>query len=170
MPVLDKAKWENFARNLARGMTQADAYEQAGFVRDAQSASRLANKAIILERVEEIKAERDAILAGPNAFDPEADDGEGDQIAITAEWVLERLAANVISAQTMGNHKAANEALAMLGQYLGMSFADKTAKSKEGDPNLPALGNGNTFNILSMTESIEKMTESMKNITPPGDA
>lgn len=174
MPVLTKPKWENMARNLARGMTQPDAYEQAGFKRDATNASRLANNPVILERVQEIQEEREKILSGPNAYDPEADDGEGEQVAITQEWVLERLAANVISAQTVGNHSAANKALEMLGQYLGMSFADKTAPAKGDNHENPGLGTGNTFNVLSMTEGLAQMLAPpapIKDITPePGDA
>lgn len=174
MPALTKPKWENMARNLARGMTQEEAYAQAGFVRNAANAHRLATNPVVLERVDELRDEREEILSGPNVFDPEQGD-EGEQIAVTPEWVIERLAANVISAQSTGNHKAANEALQMLGQYLGMSFADKTQKSKDGESHGPALGGGNTFNILQLTDALtehtQKLTNGMTDITPPkGDA
>lgn len=172
MPALEKANWENFARNLAKGMVQNEAYVQAGFKSHSGAASTLANNPVILERVEEIKKEREAILAGPSVHDDEEENGHGEPLVLVNEqWVIQKLAAVVVSAMAVGNHSAANKALEMLGQNLGMSFADQ--KAKAADPNAPAgLGQGNTFNFLAVNDLLSQHSArleqktAMKDVTP----
>lgn len=169
MAALSKPKYENFARNLSRGMTQADAYEEAGFTRDQANAQKLANNPVILQRIQEIKEERERILSGPNVHDPDDENDAGEPlIEVTEKWVIERLAANVVSAQSIGNHGAANKALEMLGHHLGMSFNDKKAPSGENNQT-PGLGSHNTINILQVTDALHehgKRIAEMKDITP----
>lgn len=171
MPVLDKPKYETFARNLARGMIQEEAYEQAGFSRSSQGASRLANNPAIMERVEEIKAERERLLSVPTVYDEGDENGHGEPlIEVTTAWVIERLAANVVSAQSVGNHSAANKALEMLGHHLGMSFSDKKGGDGDGEGKGGSLGNNNTINILQLTDRLaqhaQAIAHEMKDITP----
>jgi hypothetical protein len=174
MPVLENTRWEDYARALARGAVQEDAYEAAGFNKHRGAASRLANNPVIVERVREIKAERAALLSGPTVHDEDQQNEHGEHtIPINNDFVLQQLAKVSLSAQQVGNHKDAIKALEMLGQYLGLSFADKTKTAQEGNSN-PA-GGGNTFNILALTDALAKHTNQieMKNITPPappGDA
>lgn len=172
MPALEKPKWEAMARNLARGMVQEEAHAQAGFARHSGAASRMANHPEIVARVEEIRNEREAILAGPSVIDEGEENDHGDNLFIVNEtWVIQQLAKNVVSAQQVGNHSAANKALEMLGQHLGMSFADSKAKAADGSN--PSLGQGNTFNFMAVNDmltnhrqQIEQKTK-MKDITPP---
>jgi hypothetical protein len=60
MPVLDNSRRERFAQALARGLYQADAYAEAGYIRSTAAAARLANRASIQARVAEI---RDGVAA-----------------------------------------------------------------------------------------------------------
>lgn len=169
MPRLDKPRYETFARGLARGKTQEVAYEEAGFSPNRQNASRLANNPLILQRVEEIKAERERMMSAPVVHDEDDENDFGEpMIEVTPTWVIERLAANVVSAQSVGNHSAANKALEMLGHHLGMSFSDKKGGSEDAEKGA-GLGSGNTFNILQLTDKLSQHAaaiEHMKDITP----
>ena len=55
MPVLSNAKHERFAQELARGKSQTDAYEAAGYRGDRTHASRLATNDNIQRRLEELQ-------------------------------------------------------------------------------------------------------------------
>lgn len=172
MPALEKPRWENFARNLARGMTQINAYVEAGFAAGSPgNAQKLANSPVIVDRVREIQAEREQILSGPTvSIDGEESENGLPFETVDMDWVIERLAANVQSAMTMGNHSAANKALEMLGHHLGMTFADSKAKG-DPDKNPEGGGGGNTYNILQLTEALgahqhQIEQQKMKDVTP----
>ena len=62
MPVLQNARHERFAQELAKGRSQADAYVEAGYRSSRSAAARLAADVNICERVSEI-AERAAVRA-----------------------------------------------------------------------------------------------------------
>ena len=57
MPVLKNPRHERFAQLLASGKTAADAYEEAGYKRDAGNASHLAAAETITSRVQELTTE-----------------------------------------------------------------------------------------------------------------
>jgi hypothetical protein len=173
MPALEKPRWENFARNLARGMTQIKSYTEAGFAGGSPgNAQKLANNPVIVERVREIVAEREELMSGPTvAIDPEESENGIPYEKVDMDWVIQRLATNVTSAMTMGNHSAANKALEMLGHHLGMTFADSKAKG-DPDKNQEGAGGGNTYNILQLTEALgahqqQIEQQKMKDVTPP---
>jgi len=62
MPVLSNPKHERFAQELAKGKTQAEAYQTAGYAASEANASRLTSNDKIQARVAEI-LERGAIRA-----------------------------------------------------------------------------------------------------------
>lgn len=62
MPALSNAKHERFAQNLAKGMSQDEAYRDAGYTPDAPNASRLTRNDKVQARVAEI-TERGAVRA-----------------------------------------------------------------------------------------------------------
>jgi phage terminase small subunit len=62
MPVLSNIKHERFAQELAKGLTQVQAYEAAGYKPDIGAACRLSKNVKVMARVNEIK-ERGAIRA-----------------------------------------------------------------------------------------------------------
>jgi phage terminase small subunit len=61
MPVLDNAKHERFAQELAKGQTLTEAYRLAGYTESRPHASRLATRGNIRQRVRELQ--RPAIKA-----------------------------------------------------------------------------------------------------------
>jgi len=54
MPELKNPKHERFAQLLAEGMTQVDAYEEAGYTRNDGNAAKTANRKDVQARVKEI--------------------------------------------------------------------------------------------------------------------
>jgi hypothetical protein len=56
MPVLSNPKHEAFAQGLAKGKTQADAYQDAGYKGDKTAASRLSTNVNIIARRAELQA------------------------------------------------------------------------------------------------------------------
>lgn len=55
MPVLENTRHELFAQNVAKGQTQAEAYENAGFKRNDGNASKLASRPEVEARINELK-------------------------------------------------------------------------------------------------------------------
>jgi phage terminase small subunit len=62
MPPLENPRHERFAQELAKGKTQEEAHESAGYKPDRGNAARLANDDSIVQRVAQIQ-ERGAIRA-----------------------------------------------------------------------------------------------------------
>lgn len=99
MPKLPNPKHELFARHLAKGKSQAEAYRLAGFAEDDANASRLAtgNDGIV-QRVKDLQA------------------AAARRSEISVEWVLVRM-------KKLAEHsdpKARAKALDMLAKYLAM--------------------------------------------------
>lgn len=62
MPALENPKHERFAQELAKGKTQAEAYQNAGYTPSEPNASRLTSNDKVAARVAEIQ-ERAAVRA-----------------------------------------------------------------------------------------------------------
>jgi phage terminase small subunit len=58
MPILTNPKHEAFARGLARGLSAAAAYIEAGYKENRHNAATLARKQHILGRVRELQEEQ----------------------------------------------------------------------------------------------------------------
>lgn len=140
MPMLPNVRQEHFAQNLAKGMTQADAYEQAGFKPSAANASVLARKPNIRARILEIS--QDAELQGkstpipPLQTDPKTGLLTEGARGLTEEWLVQQLMTNIQQAQIAGKFREANTAIQMLGSYFGGLFdpknpVDQTKKDKD---------------------------------------
>ena len=54
MPMLKNQRWELFAQGLASGLTQGEAYVQAGYKQSPSAPSRLFENVRIKERVQEL--------------------------------------------------------------------------------------------------------------------
>lgn len=118
--ILKNARWERFAQALANGFTAATAYTEAGYKPNRPGASRLQHRDNIKQRMAELMAEKQAIH----------DESVAEAVtatAITKEWILDMLAANVRDARAAGDYAPANAALALLGKATapGM-FAEHT--------------------------------------------
>src|SRR5271165_2879982 len=54
MPILENLRWELFAQGIAKGLTQGQAYVQAGYKPSPSAPSRLFENVRIKERVQEL--------------------------------------------------------------------------------------------------------------------
>jgi hypothetical protein len=106
MPVLANAKYERMAQLLARGLAAVDAHEQAGYRRNDSNASTWANKPLIKQRVEEIKADAARLTTRKLHIDK-------DYLVSEAERI-QRLA------EAGGNYQAAMNALKEQGVLTGI--------------------------------------------------
>ena len=61
MPALGNARHESFAQALARGLSAAAAYVEAGYKENRHNAATLARKQHILTRADELREEQLAI-------------------------------------------------------------------------------------------------------------
>jgi len=136
MPVL-KPKWEKFAQELAKGVTELEAYEFAGYSPHDSNASVLARKPEIIGRVSELIGEREQIHRQATAKAVE-------KVALTKEWILKNLIENVNrglqfsvpmkDGKPIGDYRyegnVVNRSLELLGKELGM-FVDR---KEVGDP------------------------------------
>jgi hypothetical protein len=116
MPALDRPSWEKFAKAVATGKTQRDAYKACGFrAKDVDSAaSDLANNPKVKQRIKELTAR--------------VTDKAVERAAVTKEWVLEKLRDNAEEAlKVKGGSAVANRALELLGKELGL-FRDPVDK------------------------------------------
>jgi len=133
-------KQELFARFLAEGCTQLDAYVNAGYEPSSANASTLANKPLVKMRVEELRLEIEA-RAHDFEIRRKAAADSPERLIEEAEWtaqrVMDMIAENAKLAQMAGEYKAANESLKMLGDALKMfekakSDADGNASGAKG--------------------------------------
>ncbi len=116
MPVLANARWEQFAKDLALGVTQRQAYKSSGFKgKDPDSAaSRLAKNEQVAARVKELKRraterELSKVIA---------------KTAITKEYLMEQLLDNAELAKQSGAWGPRNRAIELMGKEIGM-FGDQ---------------------------------------------
>lgn len=111
------SRFDAFARNIVRGLSQIRAYEEAGFPKGQYKPSVLAGTSAIKQKVTEYIEQRN-LTQSPPEF-PEGSDLP-QMYNLTAEWVLERLMHNANMAMQNGAHSAANRSLEMLGQHIGL--------------------------------------------------
>lgn len=155
MAVLPKVRHELFAKYLAKGMTQGEAYKSAGFTGAITNASALANKPHIKKRVQELmdaeeRAKTPVIFIegedSPDTIDigkqlnesiqkgKDIVEGRSPVTSLTEEWVIKQLISNVIQASAANKFSEVNKALAMLGTHLGMNLEGKPGgKGGQGD-------------------------------------
>ena len=135
-------KQELFCKFMAEGgsdMTQAIAYELAGYEPSSANASTLANKPLIKKRIEELKADHERREAEFRVLAHQAEQADpeiGRAIAQGVEWnfqrVMDLMGENVRLAQVAGEYRAANECLKMMGDAMKM-FADAKAAKQAND-------------------------------------
>jgi hypothetical protein len=135
MPALPNPRQERYAQLLAKGTKQIEAYVQAGYSRKTSSASQLASDPRVAARVTELQIE-------VRRTEEEARQKAVKKLALTEEWIVERLMYNAerclrgqpildkngvqIPGQYTGkpDSMGANKALELLGKYKGM-FIDR---------------------------------------------
>lgn len=140
MPILKNPKHERFAQELAKGKAADEAYQLAGFKPNRGNACTLKQNQSILERVDDLLKEREAIHAQATAQAVET-------AGLTKGWVIETLMENVRRAMqaqaakdengmVVGDYKyegsVANRSLELLGKELGM-FIDRKEIGSPGE-------------------------------------
>lgn len=114
MPALENPRHERFAQELAKGKTQAEAYQIAGYAPSEPNASRLTSNEKVQARVAEIQ-ERGAIRA-----------------EVTVSTLLEELEAARIAALAAATPQSSAAVAASLGKakLLGL-ITDKSEAKHE---------------------------------------
>lgn len=150
MPKLTNVKWEQFAQNLAAGLTVMDAYENAGYPRSQSSASQLKARPEVIQRVNEILEDRQeaATRAG--------EDFTGIPAELNKEWVIRMLMKNVDIAQTQGQISAANKAVEILAEIIGVK-SKKGTKVDDDDDSKPS-----PVNVDKLTEAFSGLTDMLQ--------
>lgn len=122
-------KQELFCRYVARGETLSHAYELAGYAPSTSNASTLAARPDIKARIAELKKEYQAdearhMLAIEQAKLLARQQGDPEILQKQVEWsfnrIMDMIAENVRLAQIAGSFGAANDALKMMGDAMGM--------------------------------------------------
>jgi phage terminase small subunit len=141
MGQLKNAKHERFTQNIAAGMSQAQAYDDAGYKRHTGNASALAQNQSILERVAEILSNREYV-------EKAATEKAAEALAVEKEWVLAHLVENVRRAmqatlvldsegEKTGEYRydgaTANRALELIGKHFRMFIERVEVVSKVYD-------------------------------------
>ena len=109
MSALKNARWERFAREVARGKSQRDAYKTCGgkAVNPDSAASDLAQKPEVQGRIEELTRR--------------STNKAMERCAISKTWVMESLRENAVKAmKSPRGSSVANRALELLGTQLGL--------------------------------------------------
>jgi phage terminase small subunit len=126
-------KQELFAKFLAEGCNQLDAYVNAGYEPSSANASTLANKPLVKARVEELRQAAERRELEFQVMRREAA-GSPEKLVEVAEWTMQRvmdmMAENVKLAQIAGEYRAANETFKMMGEALNMFQKAKTDARK----------------------------------------
>jgi hypothetical protein len=147
MPRLSNPKHELFARYLANGLNQADAYEKAGYTRSTPNSSILAGREDVQQRLAELiddkvsaneekhETRRRKVKAGATLA----------EVGLTREWVLTEMMNVYDVALSDGQVKEATAALRLLGHELGMfggdpPKADPNAEKKAAEQQSESVG------------------------------
>ena len=102
MPALQNPKHERFAQELAKGKSQVEAYELAGYKPNDGHACRLAGNGRILARIDEL-LERSA-----------------KKVEITIDWLRDQLLGDHALARELGQTSAAVSATNSIGKLYGL--------------------------------------------------
>lgn len=151
MPILASPQHEQFAQGLANRLKQVDAYEAAGYPRSPSSASQLAAREEVRNRVTEIIAERQA-----SAEQREKDDPNQPVEHFDRDWATKMLQRNITLAQSGGQISAANKAIEILLDLHGMTGKKKPGEEEADDkPSEPAIGD------------LAKVMQGLEHLIPP---
>jgi len=123
------AMQELFCQGLAKGLTQAQAYTEAGFRPDSANCSRLANRPHVVARVLELKAELAAQEPEPSEVE---DPGLAEVSAgkITKEVMAERVIKAIALATAKGQMSAVAQMESTLAKLHGLLIQELVVSEK----------------------------------------
>ena len=121
MPELRNSRWEKFAQLVAKGVSRTAAYGEAynkpGAAANSSHGSRLGQKLIVVQRIEELRPHTEA--ASSADLDP--------------EFVIRNLLQVLQKAVDSGKFSSANKTLELLGKFQGM-FNESRRGNRQADP------------------------------------
>lgn len=135
MPALKNTRHELFCIGLVSGKKQYQSYVDAGFASNEKNSSKMASllsqkvdiKARIAELIEDrTKFQQNMVADLPTSIAKQT--GE-----VTKEWIVTQLVMLVEESKAASQFGAANAALKMLGEHIGM-FGKKTIKDDNSKP------------------------------------
>lgn len=118
---LQNEKHEEFARLLAKGVRQGEAYIKAGYSDNKGAASRLANRPLVSARVKELRAENFAQMQANAEVLEGADLSE---MGLTMDWCARQYKVIFDKALEAGNFSAANAAVQNIQKLVRASEAE----------------------------------------------
>jgi len=166
MPVLANERQEKACQLRAKGLTQAEAYELAGYTPSRSNASALFSQPEIKQRLAEIKEEREKLEARRRAAHEELqktqgelgiEDLETENHGITREWIILQYKEVIKNAQQEGKHAAAASALREVTKLLGLDKPPPGDPNKAGAPQGPAQPKRSTSGLMdALTEEADE--------------
>lgn len=135
MPKLENPKHDEFARLLAQGVKQGEAYMKAGYSENKGAASRLASSPKIQDRVEEYKKEIAHKVQTAMTVVSEENWQSLADMGLTMEWVALQFQTIYSQSLQAGSFSAANTAVQNIQKLIelernGASEEDKNEDSK----------------------------------------
>ena len=167
MARLDNPKHEAFAGHLARGLSQAKAYTQAGYNPNPAGSSRLANSPAVIARVEELKNEIANKIDRAMQVSDEESFGSLAELGITIEYIAKRYKELSYAAQSAGQYAPAINAVDKLEKLLDISGRQGSGDSDSRDAPKVAIREVNQM-LGNLTALVKASRESgdIIDITP----
>ena len=153
--ALPNSKHEKFAKLIAGGVKQRDAYARAGYAatNNRAAASRLAKK--VAARVEELRNEEAARIFS------NMDRGAGGAISdlgITPEWIAEQYRIIAAKARASGDFKAATDSVKNIEKMV-------RSETEAGGGDAPKRSGGPKVSIEAMMSILSKLaTPTVRNV------
>jgi hypothetical protein len=149
--MLANARHEAFAKNRAAGLAQYDAYINSGFEGNPTAASQIERRPEVRSRIQELIAERQAART-------DEERAEDDSVSeLNRDWVLKELKQNVKTAQTSGQISAANKAIELIMDIVGLApKKGKQPEEPEATSNAPSHDDDKLSNVLDRIDAMAK--------------
>lgn len=150
MPTLSNPRHEKFAKGLADGLKQKDAYIAAGYEGNESAASQIAARPEVVGRVQELIEERQAAI---RSVSRDEDDSISD---LDKEWIMRMLKTNVQQSQNAGQFSAANKSIELIMDMLGLTKKSKTVAPVDEDKKAEASQPSND-KLASVLDSLSAL-------------
>lgn len=172
MPKLENEKHDEFARLLAQGLKQGEAYEKAGYSANKGAASRLAGSPKIQDRVEEYRKEIAQKVQTAMTVVSEENWKSLADMGLTMEWVATQFKEVYEQSLTAGSFSASNTALQSIQKLIELERSGKPEADAEEEAKYSVK---DTLDLLSGMKDLLSAAPApvpvpeMKDVTP-GDA
>lgn len=133
MPELPNHKHEAFAFGIARGLSQAHSYVQAGYKHSDSAASNLAKKPEVKKRVEELRQEMmeaaNAVVKSPSEENLE----ELTRLDLTLDWCAMQYKEIAEKAKKAGQFAPANQAIKNIQTIIELDGTSDSNNPEDGE-------------------------------------